>query len=156
MDWHQLSGPSHWPDRFIATLEEGFVTEDAVESRTADGELTGGAELVAAIEVKDVLDVMADDGVEGEAFRLVGGLLAELSFRFRGQGKIAGKDDAIVGFEECSFKNAGEFANISWPVVLKETRQGSRAHEYGALLVAGTNAVEQGLGERGNVFAALT
>ena len=31
-------------------------------------ELAGGAELVAAVQVEDILDVMADDGVEGEVF----------------------------------------------------------------------------------------
>ena len=46
--------------------EDGFVAEDAVEGGAADAELAGGAELVAAVEVEDVLHVMADDGVEGE------------------------------------------------------------------------------------------
>ena len=45
-------------------VEEGFVAQDAVEGGAADGELAGGAQLVAAVEVKDVLDVMVDDGVE--------------------------------------------------------------------------------------------
>jgi hypothetical protein len=52
--------------------EEGFVAEDAVEGGAADGELAGGAELVAAVEVEDVLDVMADYGVEGKIVRVLG------------------------------------------------------------------------------------
>jgi hypothetical protein len=61
--------------RFLkgTALEEGFVAEDAVKGGAADGELTGGAELVAAVQVKDVLDVMADDGVERKVVRLTGG-----------------------------------------------------------------------------------
>jgi len=51
------------------SVEEGFVAEDAVKGGAADGELTGGAELVAAVQVKDVLDVMADDGVERKVVR---------------------------------------------------------------------------------------
>jgi hypothetical protein len=31
--------------------EDGFVAEDAVEGGAGDGELAGGAELVAAVEV---------------------------------------------------------------------------------------------------------
>ena len=46
----------------------GFVGEDAVEGGAADAELAGGAEFVAAVEVEDVLDVVLDDGVEGEVF----------------------------------------------------------------------------------------
>ena len=53
--------------------EEGFVGEDAVEGGAADVEGAGGAEFIAAVEVEDVLDVMADDGVEGEVFGVRGG-----------------------------------------------------------------------------------
>ena len=58
--------------------EEAFVAEDAVEGGTADAELAGGAELVAAVEVEHVLDMVADDGVEGEIAELEGGLGLEL------------------------------------------------------------------------------
>jgi hypothetical protein len=44
-----------------------FVAEDAVEGGAADAELAGGAELVAAVEVENILDVMLDDGIEVEA-----------------------------------------------------------------------------------------
>jgi len=54
--------------------EEVFVGEDAVEGRAADGELARGAELVAAVEVEDKLNMMADDGVEGEVCGAGGGL----------------------------------------------------------------------------------
>src|ERR1700722_15549598 len=46
--------------------EGAFVGEDAIEGGAADGELAGGAELVAAIEVEDEVDMLADDGVERE------------------------------------------------------------------------------------------
>jgi hypothetical protein len=58
--------------------EEAFVAEDAVEGGTADAELASGAELVAAVEVEHVLDMVADDGVEGEIAELEGGLGLEL------------------------------------------------------------------------------
>ena len=58
--------------------EEAFVAEDAVEGGTADAELARGAELVAAVEVEHVLDMVADDGVEGEIAELEGGLGLEL------------------------------------------------------------------------------
>ena len=77
------------------------------------------------------------------------------SFRFGGQGEVAGEDDAVVGFEERGFKDAGEFADVAGPVVLEEAGEGAGAEEHGALLIAGADAVEQGLGERGDVFAAL-
>ena len=58
--------------------EEAFVAEDAVEGGTADAELASGAELVAAVEDEHVLDMVADDGVEGEIAELEGGLGLEL------------------------------------------------------------------------------
>jgi hypothetical protein len=59
-------------------LEEGLVAEDAVEGGAADGELAGGAELVSAVEVEDILDVISDDGVEGEVIGLACGLVVGL------------------------------------------------------------------------------
>ena len=56
-------------------LEEGFVAKDSVKGGATDGELTRGAEFVAVIKVEDVLDVVADYGVEGEVFWLPGSLL---------------------------------------------------------------------------------
>ena len=137
-------------------LEERFVAEYAVEGGAADSELAGCAELVAAIEVEDVLDVMADDSVEREVFRLAGRLLVELNLRFGGQGKIAGEDDAVIGFEEGGFKDASELADVAGPVVLEEPRERAGAEDDGALLIAEADAVEQRLGEWGNIFAALT
>ena len=46
--------------------EKIFVGQDAVEGGAGDGELFCGAEFVAVIEVEDVLNVAADDGVERE------------------------------------------------------------------------------------------
>ena len=65
------------------------------------------------------------------------------------------EDDAVVGFEECSFKQAGELAHIARPGVLEEAGERAGPEDDGALLVAGANAVEQGLCERGDVFTAL-
>jgi len=36
------------------------------------------------------------------------------------EGEVAGADDAVDSFEEGGFKNAGEFADVSRPVVLEE------------------------------------
>ena len=132
-----------------------MVAEDAVEGGAGDGELAGGAEFVAAVEVEDVLDVMADYGVEGEA---VSGLVLELVglwLEAGGQGEVVRTDDAVVGFEEGGFKDAGELADVAGPVVLEEAGECAGAEDDGALLVAGADAVKQGLGEGGNVFAAL-
>jgi hypothetical protein len=46
--------------------EEIFVGEDAIEGGAADGELAGGAEFVAAVEVEDEVDMLANDGVKRE------------------------------------------------------------------------------------------
>ena len=46
--------------------EEAFVGEDAIEGGAADDELAGGAEFVAAVEIENKVDVLADDGVERE------------------------------------------------------------------------------------------
>ena len=54
--------------------KDGFVGEDAVEGRAADVELAGGAEPVAAAELEDVFNMVADDGVERERLsELTGG-----------------------------------------------------------------------------------
>ena len=57
----------YWRGARSSAREDGFVAEDAIEGGAADAELAGGAELVAAVEVEDILDVMLDDGVEVEA-----------------------------------------------------------------------------------------
>ncbi len=46
--------------------EEVLVGKDAVEGGAADCELARGAELVAAVEVEDVLNMLANDSVERE------------------------------------------------------------------------------------------
>lgn len=43
-----------------------LVGEDAIEGRAGDAKLACGAEFVAMVKAKDVLDVAADDGVEEE------------------------------------------------------------------------------------------
>jgi len=134
--------------------EDGFVGEDAVEGGAADAELAGGAELVAAVEVEDVLDVMLDDGVEIESVRGRGRLERRRGFRAGGQGEIVRADGSVAGFEQGGFKDGGKLAHVSGPVVLQEAGQRAGAHEDRALLIARADAVEQGLGQRGDVFAA--
>ena len=56
-------------DRTLAG-QQTLVGEDAVEGGAGDGELPCGAEFVASIEVEHVLNVMADDRVQSEIFRL--------------------------------------------------------------------------------------
>lgn len=99
--------------------------------------------------------MMADDGVEGEAVGLGEGLPVEGLLGLSGQEQVAGEDDAVFCFEERGFKDAGEFADVAGPVVLKEAGEGARPEEDRALLIASADAVEQGLGEGRDVFAAL-
>ena len=49
----------------------------------------------------------------------------------------------------------GEFADVAGPVVLEQACERAGAENDGALLVAGADAVEQRLGQRGDIFAAL-
>ncbi len=110
-------------------------------------QLAGGAELVAAVEVEDILDVVADDGVECEVAGCVATGVASPGLRVDGQGKVVGADDAVYGFEEGGFKHGGQLADIAGPVVLEEAGERAGAEDDGALLIAGADAVEQGLGE---------
>ena len=71
------------------------------------------------------------------------------------EGEVAGADDAVDSFEEGGFKNAGEFADVSRPVVLEEASEGAGSEHDGALLVAVAESFEEGLGEGSDVFAAL-
>ena len=147
-----------FPGSFFRGLtgQDGLVGEDAIEGGTADLELAGGAELVAAVELKDELDVVTDDGVEREVFRIDGGLgnLRRGSFLAAGQVKVFGADDAIDGFEESGFKDRGQFADVAGPGVLEEAGERAGAEQDRALLIAGAETVEETLSERGDVFAA--
>ena len=174
-----------WGFLFLAG-EEVLVGEDAIEGGAADCELAGGSELVAAVEVEDELNVLANDGVEGEvgagwglrvegrsgAGRRVGPGMGcgideggggergvELRNRRRleavGQGEVGGTDDAVVGLKESIFENAGELAHVAGPSVLEEAGKGAGSEDDGALLIADADAVEEELGEGGDVFAAL-
>ena len=80
--------------------EDGFVGEDAVEGGAADAELSGGAEFVSVVDFEDGLDVMADDGIEGEAIDFEGGLKAGRGVEAIEDGDVGGTDDAVGGFEE--------------------------------------------------------
>ena len=66
--------------------QDVFVGEDAVEGGAADAELAGGAELVAAVEFEDILDVMLNDGVEIEGVAVHGRLERRRGFEAGGQG----------------------------------------------------------------------
>src|SRR5271157_3277956 len=99
--------------------------------------------------------MVLDDGVEGEVFDSRGRRGGEKRFGLGGDGEVFGADDAVDGIEQGGFKDAGELAYVTGPVVLEEAGHGSGAEGDGALLVAGADAVEQGLGEGGDVFAAL-
>ena len=63
-----------------------------------------------------------------------------------GDGQVTGTDYAVDGFKECGFKDGGEFADVAGPVVLEEAGECAGAEDYGALLIAGADAVEDGLG----------
>ena len=80
--------------------EEVFVGEDAVEGGAADGELAGGAELVAPVEVEDILNMLADDGVEGEVGDAGGGVRFKRGCGARcgvGPGIECGTDEGVGG-----------------------------------------------------------
>jgi len=134
--------------------EEGIVAEDAVEGGAGDAELAGGAEFVSFVEVENVLDVLIDHGVEGKVVELGDGTGLRGAIVVGGQGKVFGADDAVGGLEEGGFEDGGEFANVAGPAVLEESGEGTGAEEDRALLVAEADALEEGLGEGGDVFAA--
>ena len=136
--------------------QDGFVAEDAVEGGAADAELAGGAELVAAVEVEDILDVMLNDGVEVEGVAVHGRLERRRGFEAGGQGEIVGADGSVAGFEQSGFKHGGELAHVSRPVVLQEAGERAGRHKDRALLIARADAVKHSLGQRGDVFAAHT
>ena len=135
--------------------EDGFVGEDAVEGGAADAELAGGAELVVVVEVEDILDVVLDDGVERQVDGVEDGPGRGRRFGLGGDGEVFGADDAILGLKERALDDAGELADVAWPVVLEEPGERAGSEGNGALLVAGADAVEEGLGEGGDVFFAL-
>lgn len=143
--------------------QEGLVGEDAVEGRTADGELTGGTKLVAAVEIEDVLDMMSNDRIEGEISGSSWGMPAEACTKRRvvlglgtvGQREIAGLDSTIRGFEERHLQNTGELTHIAGPAMLQKPGESARRKDDGTELIAGAEAVEEKLRERGDIFATL-
>ena len=78
-----------------------------------------------------------------------------LQRRLGGDRQVFGADDAVAGVEQSGFKDAGQFADVAGPVVLQEARQGAGSEGDGPLLVARADAIEQGLGEGSDIFAAL-
>jgi hypothetical protein len=135
--------------------EGGFVAEDAVEGGAGDAELSRGAELVALVEVEDILDVLMDNGIEGKVVGTDGGVgLRGTVVVGSREGEVFGSDDSVGSLEECGFEDGGEFADVAGPVVLQEASERAGTEEDGALLVAEADALEEGLGEWGDVFAA--
>jgi hypothetical protein len=122
--------------------EGGFVGENAVEGGAGDGELAGGAELVSLVEVEDVLDVLVDDGVEGEVFGVDRGVGLWGAVFAGGEGEVFRSDDAVRCFEEAIFEDGGEFADVSGPVVLEESAEGTWAEEDRPLLVTEADAFD--------------
>ena len=116
--------------------EKGFVGEDAVEGGAAYVKLAGGAKFVASVEIKDVLDMVLDDRIEGEVFR-VGEWCGRNKFvEAGGDGEVVRADDAIDRFEECAFKDGGKFTDIAGPAVLEKLRQNPRTEHYRTLLIS--------------------
>ena len=72
-----------------------------------------------------------------------------------GESKVGRTNNAVVGLQERVLKDACEFAHIAGPGVLEEPGERAGSEDDGALLIAGADAVEEELGERGDVFAAL-
>ena len=79
----------------------------------------------------------------------------ELRLGTVGQSEINGTDDAVFSFKESRLDEAGKFTHVAGPIVLQETGEDAGPEDDGALLVASADAVEEELGERGDVFAAL-
>ena len=100
---------------------------------------------------------MLNDGVQVESVRVHSRTLMQLGggFKAGGESQVVGADDAIDGLQQGGFEDGGQLAHVSRPTVLEQTGQSAGSHEDGALLVAGANAVQQGLCQGGDVFAAL-
>ena len=98
--------------------------------------------------------------VEGGAGDGVGGELGvELRVRdlrqaFR-QGQVRSADDAVFGLEKGVLKDGGHFAHVARPGVLEKAGERAGSQKDRALLIAGADAVEEELDERGDVFTAL-
>lgn len=132
-----------------------FVAEDAVGGGAADAQLARGAELIAAIQVEDALDMVEDNHVEREVFDAKERLHLQPCVGNVGKGEVAGPYDAVCGFKERSFKHSGQLADVAGPVVLEEPGKRAGAEDNRALLIAAADAVEEGLSEDGDIFLAL-
>jgi hypothetical protein len=71
-------------------------------------------------------------------------------------GQVTGPNSAGGGIENGGFEDGGEFADVAGPGVLQEAGQGAGAEDRGGLLVMAADAVDEGLGDWGDVFAMLT
>uniref|UniRef100_E6QK99 Uncharacterized protein n=1 Tax=mine drainage metagenome TaxID=410659 RepID=E6QK99_9ZZZZ len=145
--------------------ESGFSGEQSVEGRTADAKLSCGAEFVAAVELEHALDVMEDNGVEGEVVgqrRRVGDGLAEGERTGRtvgqietGRNKTGGSEDAGGGFENGGFEDGREFSDVARPGVLEQSLERTLGECGRGLLVAATDAVDERLGDGRDVLAVF-
>ena len=134
-----------------------LVAEDAVERGAGDAELACGAEFVSAVEVENIFDVASDDGIEverGGGGRGAGRGGIGRCLRLR-EDEVICLDDAVGRFEECGFKDAGELADVSGPVMLEEAGKCAGTEGEGSLLVAAAEPVKERLGEERDFFSTL-
>lgn len=122
--------------------------------------LTGGTKLIAAVKVEYISDVLTNGGIKSKVGRLgrrndQAGKGCGLGDGRIGEREIAWSEDAVGGFEQRGFKNAGKLADIAWPAVLEQAGEGTRTEDNGPLLVAQAEAIKKVLGERGDIFASL-
>ena len=111
------------------------------------------------------MNVTADGGVEREVGGKIGGELTWSCLavgwwggfvgQMEGQGEIGGTENAGAGIEDGGFEDGGKFADVSRPGMLEQAGKGSGSENCGGLLVASADAVNEGLGNGGDVFAVF-
>jgi len=139
-----------------------FSGEETIEGGAANAELARGTELVIAVEFQDELDVAMNGRCEGEIVRDLGDLgLRRWAGCRRGrfvrcvQREVVGTNDSAGGVEDGGFKNRCKFADVSRPRVLQQAMQCPLGKYGGRLLVAPADAIDQGLRDGSDVFAAF-
>ena len=108
--------------------------EQPVKCGAADSELAGGAELVSAVEMENMEDVVVDHGVQ------IPGLRSPNQRRIGRMGgrdsQIFGSNNAIGAFDYGGFEDAREFAEIAGPGVLEELRDRARGEDDWRQMIA--------------------
>jgi hypothetical protein len=140
----------------------GFASQDAIEGRSADAELAGGSELVAAIEFEDELNMAMNDGIECHVIRGLGkGMGSRRGWRsgfevgLKIEIQVRRTDDAGRRVQDRGFEDRSEFTNIARPCVLKKTGQSALGKHCSWLLIAAADAIDKRLGDGGDVFAVF-